>query len=244
MKKINNKYPIAVVTYKRKEIKTLDYLNGFKNVFVFVENKECLEMVDKKYREKYKFVITNTQNLPQKRNFIMDYFFKDGQSFVFCDDDIDGIYKKKDNKLVKLDCEGVYNLIKMGFETAVEYKTNFWGVYPVVNAFYMQDKITKCGFIITSFCGLLPSDIRIDEKYIFKNDYYLSAKSIVKNGCIVRFDNYCVDAKHYNKTGGLSEFRNDELEKKCCDYLISEFPFLFIRNKKRKNQVLMKNIVR
>ncbi len=234
------KYPIAIVTYKRPIIKTIEYLKGLKNnITIFVENNECKNII--KAYSGYKTAITNTKGISAKRNFILDYYGK-GNKIIFCDDDIDFIAISKNKQLAPLNTTQLKEFINHAFNSTEHLGAKLWGVNPVPNPFYMRNTISTQAFCITTFCGVIIDDARFNEKLKFKDDYGFTAENIAYYRKIVRFNNYCVKAEHYNKLGGLSEYRNNVDEKNDCEYLIRKYPYLYRLNPKRENQILMRKI--
>lgn len=242
----NNNYPIAIPTMGRPEVTTIKNLGlDPRNVYLFVNDKSEYRIY-KRANPKCNVVNTKSSGIARARNWILEYF--NGLPVVMCDDDIKGIFKlnpfgkERKDKLVKLNPKEVQQLIKIGFKACNEYNTKLWGVYPIKNHFFMSPKIKPAGFIIGTFSGVIadPKNINFDEAMPLKEDYDFTCKHVAMYKKVIRFDNHCVEAVHYNNKGGCQNYRNHDKELKACEILLERYPQWVKLNTKRPGEVLLK----
>ena len=100
-------YKIAIPSYKRPEVikqKTLKMLEEHNipdsKITIFVADNEEYEIYKKSLNKRYEIVI-GVQTIGEQRNFIERYY-KEGTQLVMFDDDLDGIFVKKENTLVPI----------------------------------------------------------------------------------------------------------------------------------------------
>jgi hypothetical protein len=236
-------YPIAIRAYDRIEIPTIELLEKTKYpIHIFIENEMLLANLPRKYK-KHKIIITNTKGLTEKTNFIMNYY-PQNTDILICNDDVKNIKKLGKNKLEVMNIREIEKLIEKGFEYMNETGAKLWGLYPVANWFYMEEKFSYCAFIVGNFWGIkTDSRIKADINVMCKEDHTILAENIKYFGKALRFDMYCADSPCYNPKG-MSEYRTEEKEKKECDYLLKKYPYLFKKNNRRKNQLLVRNILK
>ena len=207
-------------------------------IYIFVDTQKEFDDY-KKHNPGIEIVLTNKKGIQNVRNFILDYF-NPGEKIVTMCDDVKGVFKAKDKKFIELTPKELDKFILEGFNECEKYGTKLWGVYPIKNTFYMSDKIGKTNFIIGTFSGIIVSDIRHDKELILKEDYDFTIKHILKFKKVLRFNNYCVQAKHYTNKGGAVDYRNDDSERISINRLIELYPEYVKENPKRKNEILLK----
>lgn len=235
-----SEYAIAIPSRNRAEkVTTLQAFEGLDiDRYIFVNDEKEKEEYEK-HNKGVKVISCFTSGITNVRNFMLDYF-SEGKKIVTLCDDVDGVYKAVEGKLVKLTPQELHALIIEGFRLAELNKTKLWGVYPVSNAFYMDDKFSPDGFVIGTFSGIIVSDIRHDSQMILKEDYDFTIKHVQKFKRIVRFNNYCVKAKHYSNKGGCVDYRTTEAEQKSIARLKEMYPEIIKDNPRRPNEILLK----
>lgn len=233
-------YTVAIPTRGRAgKVTTISILPDNIRVCLFVNTEqEKAEYSQHDYKRPVDIIVSNKQGITKNRNFMLDYFGNDKHIVTMCDD-VDGVFRLSYGKLAILSPEQLDSFIKKGFELCIKNNTKLWGCYPVPNAFYMSEKITGNGFIIGTFSGIIVSDIRHDENLILKEDYDFTIKHILKYKKAVRFNNYCVKAKHYSNKGGCVDYRNDEAEQSSIRILKENYPLYVRDNPRRKNEILL-----
>lgn len=231
-------YEVAIPSRGRAEtLSTVELLKGLPaNITIFVDEKEDAE----KYAKHHdcKIVETGTSGITKARNFILDYY-KEGTNVVMLDDDLRGIKTMVGSKLKALDFSQVDTLIRTGFNACVKWNTKLFGIYPIPNAFFMSRSISVNTFIIGTFTGVIVGDLRYDEDLELKEDYDFTLKHILKYKRAIRFNNFCVDAKHYSNAGGCKDRRDADLEQRCVQKLLALYPAFIRINPKRSNEILL-----
>lgn len=244
-------YRIAIPSYKRYDIllkKTLKMLqenNISANLIdIFVgdeeEKQKYFEILPKNFYDK---LIIGRKGVPDFRLAIRDYY--DENTKILCiDDDIEEVHVLKNNKLeVVTDLE---KYIIQAFKECEYNNCHLWGVYPVDNDFYMNDKIsTNLKFIFGGFFGLI--NIHDKETYVTlneKDDYERSIKFFIKDNAVIRLNFLSLKTKCYVSPGGMEYFRTKEKVQKAVDSLVSRYPFYVFKNDKRKSgyaEILLKD---
>ena len=240
---------IAIPSHNRTNITTLELLSEFprEDIYIFVNDEEQRN----KYKEVHKFlnvIQSNTKGIQQARNYILDFFGNDTEVLML-DDDIEkfltlegGVKNFKiQKKLNEMTNTQVKEFVEKGFEVARKNNVKLWGIYPVENPFYMSAKLDNKGFIIGSFSGIIVDDIRMDNNLQLKEDYDYTLQHIIKNKKVMRYNNYTMKIKHYSNAGGVVDLRNEkqDMEQRCCDYLLKKYPFFLKANPKRENELLI-----
>jgi len=238
-------HKIAIPTKNRYD----NYLNTLRllanrslfDVYLFVDDESQLD----KYRETHpheKIIVANTSGIQNVRNYIYDFFGKGARIITMCDD-VEGVYRlvgKGGQAFTEVLEQDLYDLIANGFELCEKNKTKLWGVYPMKNDFYMSHSISNNGFIIGTFSGIIISDIRNSLELACKEDYEFTLEHILKYKKVVRFNNYCVKAKHYTNKGGVVGEGREEKDRHACQFLMAKYPHYVRLNPTRENEILLK----
>lgn len=217
-----NDYVIAIPSYDRPEIlkdKTLKTLlsQGIKpnNIDIFVANKD----EEKRYKEiidksQYNKIIVGVKGLLEQRNFINKYY-PVGKYIVEIDDDVEGIFKKKNNvktdkTLIRINLD---TFIKKAYDILKEKNLHIWGILPVFNPYFMYNTITTdLRYIVGAFFGLIN---RHDKDIMLKlesdkEDVERTILYYKKDGGVVRFNNILIKTKYYGEGGLQSEYGDKE----------------------------------
>tara|TARA_R110002126_G_scaffold130402_1_gene273653 strand:+ start:846 stop:1685 length:840 start_codon:yes stop_codon:yes gene_type:complete len=256
-------FVIAIPTYNRPQklirqtLKLLieKYTIDIDLIFIFVENKEQYNLYyDALQTSKYKqyeptYVITNTEGIGHKRNYIRNYF-PDNTKVVMMDDDIEKILfleegnglnerqERASNKSVEL--EDLWSMINLNFITAEEEGCSMWGVCLFDNAYFMKKEHSiNLKYIGGTLQGIIVNDIskniRVDINQF--EDYEFSILHFIKEGKCLRFNNIGLVSKYYSEDGGICS-HSGGLEKRMeeayenATYLLLEYPnFLNIYEK-------------
>ena len=107
----------------------------------------------------------------------------------------------------------------------------------------MNNKIHNKAFIAGAFCGIINNSLRYDDTLDVKEDFDYMLKSYIKYGKVMRFNNITAEIKRYSNKGGCSAIRANKkknVESKCCKRLLKMYPDHLMKNKKRKNELLIK----
>jgi hypothetical protein len=229
-------YVVAIPSYNRsnevvkKTLKTLNDGGISKNlIYIFVANNNEL----KKYEENvpknlYGKIVVGKLGIANQRIFIKHYF-KENQQVVSIDDDVEALFKMTNTepaKLVKI--TNVDKFFKDAFDRLKKEKLFIWGIYPVRNPFFMQNKVTTgLKFIIGALYGFIvrkTSELEPSINAEGKEDYEQSILYYKKDGGVLRYNNVTIKTKFLAK-GGLGEDRF-AMNKKAAEYLKKTYPEL------------------
>jgi len=244
-------YTVVIPSYKRasaikdKTLRVLQDQNIPKeriNIFVASESEKAEY---EKENPDYK-IIVGVIGLVQQRNFIQNYF-PVGTFLFSMDDDVESLSILHDNKLRPLsDLESV---ITLGFSECQKHSARLFSIYPVHNAFFMKQKITKdFKFCIGSCFGMINpgSEILNPSPDGCKEDYLRTILFWIADRSIIRINYVAHKTCYGGGTGGLQECGREQRLKKeraAVKYLLDEYPDLVRLNTKRKSlfpEVLLK----
>lgn len=230
-------YKVAIPSYKRAEpllTKTLPTLIKGKvkssNIFIFVADKEEKEIYEKAIpKHMYHKIVIGVPGITKQRIFIKNYF-KEGDYVVSIDDDVEGLFRLKGDKLTKI--TNIDAFFKDAYKMLKKEKLFLWGIYPVMNPFFMKTKkkvTTSLKFIIGVLHGyIVRKDKKLDPstKIRSKSDYEQSILFYKKDGGVLRFNDVGAKTKFLAK-GGLGEIdKRFELNKQSGEYLQKTYPDL------------------
>lgn len=233
-KGVSKDYIVAIPSYNRPDVisqKTLKTLSEggvpAKQVYIFVANKvEEKRYLDAVPKNLYGKIVVGKIGITHQRRFIIKYF-PEGQSIVSVDDDVEGLFLRKSDKvLAKVpDVHGFFNA---AFDRLKKEHLYIWGVYPVQNPFFMKDTVTTdLKFIIGTVFGFInrhSKTIQPSPTIAEKEDYEQSIKYFIKDGGVLRYNNIAFKAKKHSP-GGLGETAGRlEANKFAADYLSKTYP--------------------
>ena len=208
-------------TLRKKSLAVLQYYGvPLEKIFIFVAPDEvaAYQSAFPSYQ-----VIPGALGLAANRNAVTAFFPPDKPLFCM-DDDIKGYYVSKENKIKRLD--NLDMMIRRGFEEAHQAGASLWGIFPVQNAKWMKNSITK-GLTFCYGCtfGLFnKKDIQICSD--FKEDFERCLKFYTRDKIIIRL-NWVSPGQSYCKgKGGLSDTRSLDKEKQGCEELLALYPDL------------------
>ena len=226
-------YQIAIPSYKRPETikkKTLRVLSEYNidpnRITIFVANGEELEAyTNSLLGTPYQKLVVGVPTIGAQRNFIERYY-PEGTRLMMFDDDIEEVQVKiseqKLGRVVDLEKE----IIQQGFEECEKANAKTFGIYAASNAYFMKDRIyTKLCYIIASMFGVIIE--HSDDLARVTNhgeDYEYSIRQYIKNGSVVRLDNYTVKSNYYKEDGGLQTIRTKEYVYESIKTIADMFP--------------------
>lgn len=233
-------YIVAIPSFNRHiEIvnKTLKMLHdgGVPNniIYIFVTREE--EDVYRNFiPDNYKIVV-GKKGITEQRKFIVNYF-PENQFIVSIDDDVEGLFKKQKDILEKV--IDLNEFFLRAFEVLKLNDLYIWGIYPVFNPFFMKDKITTdLKFIIGTLYGFInrkTDEILPSSNITEKEDYEQSIKYFIKDGGVVRFNDFTVKSKKHSVGGlGITKKRI-EANLIAVEYLLNKYP-KYVSSFKRAN---------
>lgn len=225
----------AVPTYKRaktfanKTLKTLRS-NGIddKDIYCFLsdasERDEYISELQKVSASPN--VINSVKTLAGNRNFIVNYF-PEGTKIVWCDDDLERIMFRKDEKTL-VECLNFKEHIEDAFNACVEENSYIWGIYAASNPYFMKDNIGKGLYYIIGSCyGTI--NRHSDVAYVSledKEDFERTLKYYSNDNVVLRLNYLTVDSAYYKEAGGMQETRTEERIDSSAKFLEVKYPDL------------------
>jgi hypothetical protein len=223
-------YKIAIPSYKRPEIikqKTLSLLKKYNidnnKITIFVADEDEEKIYRQSLKNEYK-IIVGVHTIGEQRNFIEKYY-KEGNRVMMFDDDLDGVYIKKENKLELIkDLEK--DFIVKGFEECVKNKANLFGLYAAANAYFMKYRIYKklCYIPGGVFGVIINHDSFLNRVTNHGEDYEYSIRQYIKNRILIRFDYITIKSKFFKEKGGLQTIRTKKYIFNSIHKIYNMFP--------------------
>lgn len=223
-------YQIAIPTYQRYNIvkdKTLAFLDKHN----IPKDRITIFVADEIEKEEYQKVIgdynivVGVKGLVHQRNFIEQFYYKQGDYVVSLDDDIVDV-KQKTGDQTMISIESFYDLIEKAYSLLLKNNAYHWGLYPVQNPFFMKYTTrTNLSFIIANLFGVIvQNEESLKRVCETRMDYEYTIRQYIKNKKIIRIDYLTAITKMIAK-GGLEEYRKDNsVYEKDVDKLVSIFP--------------------
>jgi hypothetical protein len=236
-------YRIAIASHKRPErlkketLSLLERAGISKDIIdIYIDFDEEKDYV--KVLPNYGLHLHNTKGLKDIRTMISKKY-KQGDYVVFMDDDIKNIIHFEDKKKYNKNDNNLKDLIKIGFENCEKENCGLWGCCPFDNPFFGNQEVsTKLKFIIQAVCGAIINHEAEERSYSTIEDYERTIKYFLKDGKVVRVNNYGLDTKIY-ADGGLNEYRNFENKEQDIKDLCSKYPDMVkITYKKKKGEII------
>ena len=247
-------YKIAIPSYKREKTITNKTLNILikhhinpKDVYIFLadenQKQNYLPYLPKEFHDR--IILNHCYGIKDVRNFMNDYF-DEGEKILFMDDDLKDVLYLKNNKLESI--ENLDLFIKLAFDLCYEKNCNIFSVYPVENAYFMDNSIKRgLIYMMGGFMGVFNRKnlkVSVCDKEDFERSilYFLDSPY----GCL-RFNNVCCKTKGYTGIGGMNSFdRSYDTILKACDILLKKYPkycSLNLKKKSNKPEIKLKNII-
>jgi len=221
---------VAIPSYNRHDRISKMTLQTLRNggfpmdrVTVFVANEEQRRL----YASCGAKLEISAPGIVPSRNFIHQAYPK-GTRVVSLDDDIRSIVRATSPKKVS-EIQFLESFFEQCFDAASAYKTKVWGGYPVLNPYFMKNRVSYgLKFIIGHMYGFVsdPSFPKIDDIYVAKHDYVVSIYAYKLYGGALRFDDVGCRTNMYKEPGGLQDFRTAELQRVNMEALLRDFPGL------------------
>jgi hypothetical protein len=157
------------------------------------------------------------------------------------DDDIQGLWILNGNDYSLLPPEQFVPTVEKMFKQLEDHKYNMFGIYPTKCKMYQKQSpevSTNLKFCIGHFFGVINKKVITDIDY--KEDYQRSIEYSLRDGGVLRFNRVCAFTK-FGIAGGVNKSakeRHDIYEKEIT-YLLSKYPLIINRNKKRPAEILL-----
>lgn len=236
-------YRIAIASHKRPEKLKKETLSLLERAGISKDIIDIyIDFTEKDDYEKvlpnYGFHLHNTKELKNIRTMIAKKY-KEGDYVVFMDDDIKNIIHFEDKKKYNKNDNNLKDLIKIGFENCEKENAGLWGCCPYDNPFFGNQEVsTKLKYIIQACCGAIINHEAEERSYTTIEDFERTLKYFMKDGKVVRVNNYGLDTKYY-ADGGLNDYRNFENKEHDIIDLCSKYPDMVkIKYKKTKGEII------
>lgn len=212
-------YKIAIPSYKRSKTikeKTLKILEKYNidplRVTIFVADEEEEKLYKESLKDtNYNNFVVGVLGIGPQRNFIERYY-PEGTYLIMLDDDISDILKKITDKEMKSIDNFEEEIIYKGFDECIKNKAKLFGIYAVANPFFMKERVkTDLSFIIALMMGIIVehSDDLVRQTNHGEDQEY-SIRQYIKNGSVVRLDNFTVKTFYAKEQGGMQLIRTKE----------------------------------
>lgn len=230
---------IVIASFKRAKIlyeTTLELLlrlnvDIIKDVEIVVETEE----MKKEYLEtipfKLKIIVSNTDGLKGKRNFIRNYYQyeTDYEYILSMDDDIKDILNIEGKSITENEW---IKLVETGFEECEKNGAYIWSLTPSDNSFFYKDSISyNLKTMIGAFQGIIiDRDMEpIQTEFNQYEDLDFSIQHFLRDKKVVKLNMCGLKTKYFNPKGGLGEWyggndKRKEAQDKDAEKLINKYP--------------------
>jgi hypothetical protein len=236
---------IAVPSYKRAGIcrdKTLAILRMLQvppeKITIFVaDGAEYAEYHNTLQPGTYREIVVGEPGMGAIRRYIQRHY-EEGEAVLSIDDDIAGFYKKQDDKHYReMRAEEFHMMVRLGFWSCKQAECRLWGIYPVLNALFMKNRVrVGLTYIVGAFWGCINSHdpslyVTLDDK----EDFERTLKFFQKDGAVVRLEAYSLKTAYYTTRGGMQTTRTPERIDQSARELVNRYPALTKLNLKKKS---------
>lgn len=239
-------YKIAIPSFKREKTlvkKTLKYLIDDckelqSNIYIFVADEDEAKRYGKEILDaRYGLcrLVVGVHTLMGQRNFIQ-YYFPENTYVINFDDDVDGLFYANEKKLHLL--TNLRPVIEHGYKSMLYHSTAIFGVYPVANHFFMDERTTtELKYIVGCFWGcIIKHDKALEVELEDKEDFERSIKYFIKFKKVIRINSICVKTNYYKEPGGMQVTRTPKRVDDSAKYLIEKYPAYCVLNTAKKNK--------
>lgn len=234
-------FQIAIPSHERVDTLkkyTIEFLRscgvGRSNVTIFVNDSREASLYKNAFKG-YRVVNCEAKGIGEIRNFIATYY-PEGTQVLSIDDDIKYVVRRND-KYTSARFTQLNWLVNKGFSLCKEHGTEMWGIYPIVNPYFMREGYSKdLKYIIAALYGTISNhDSFLQVTMDDKEDYERSIKYYLKFGSIIRINDIGVKTSYYTEPGGLQTYRTKQTVAKNAFILSQRYPQLCSLNLKKKS---------
>ena len=200
---------------------TLPLLKGFADkgvpINICVRDEDFKDYEYLHHNEEYNTYLRKVSSkigIGEKRAYITNVLAKEDKVdyILQMDDDISSVI---DGNGEALSPEEIYSLVISIADELEERDAYYGGIAPYENSFYYKNTITETlKYVIGAFQVIRISDrkpISVDYKHF--EDYIYCMEYFLRDGKIIRLNNYGIKTKYFNPVGGICEYY-DGLEKR------------------------------
>jgi hypothetical protein len=152
------------------------------------------------------------------------------------DDDIADLFERVDDK-TKRPVEDLHGFVVGAFKKCKETGFKLWGIYPVLNPFFMSDGVTTDLRYIIGCCWGCENrrdpafSVTLDDK----EDFERTIKYYLADGGILRFSGVAPATNYYGEPGGMQVERTEDRVTKSARILVERYPDLCTLNLTKKS---------
>ena len=216
----------------QKTLKTLHVAGFTDTITIVVPHEEMVDYVKALEHSPVSYVLIGSPKglVPQRRT--ARDLFPEGQKMVFIDDDILGIRIRLNNK--KPHVQNIHLTVKIFFEALDATVSLLWGVYPMANAMFMDDRVSVGNqYIVGAFYGII-NDPRFPEPETDHEceDWDRQLREQSAGRPPLRFNYIGIDTRYFLNPGGIQ--RDPATRTGTVQMLIDRHPDL-VKMKTRKD---------
>jgi len=159
-----------------------------------------------------------------------------GTELAFIDDDISRVVRRVDAKTLA-DVTDIDAMFVSGFRDMHACGATLWGVYPVMNPYFMRQRVTHdLRYVIACLFGMRVTGkphemVVLDDK----EDYERSIRHYLADGTVCRQDFISMQTSYYKEPGGLQLSRTHERIRLSAEWLAKNYPDLCTMNTGKKS---------
>ena len=228
-----DQYQIAIPSYKRPHLirsKVLAFLERQnvppKKVTIFVANEKERELYQEALKDcRYQNLVVGKPGIMEIRNFIRGHY-KENTPVVSLDDDLADIMELDGEKIRPIADGSLEKLIFLGFNAAREQNAYLWGISNTMNPFYMSETIKVGLYFIHGqvFGNVIRHSLDLMVTTDMKEDRERCVQHFIKDGRVVRLDNYGPKADYNTLEGGQESVRSLKNQEDSAKHLVSKYP--------------------
>lgn len=235
----------AIPSYKRPDNQAaMKWLNslGFTRAEIVIgtQTKEDYEEYSRRYSGGARITYRPGSCIADNKNALLEVCA--GRRIVMLSDAVKRICKlRKSGKAEPVTGKAeLLMLLERNFRIADQEGAAFWGLYPVMNDFFMSDSYTVDNLIMGCCMGF-PAGTRqrFRREFRVKEDWDISLRAIDAGEHTVRFNDMAFDRRHKIK-GGCQELwraKGDAVNVQACRMLLKEHPDLCKPHATREHEI-------
>lgn len=161
--------------------------------------------------------VSSKMGIGEKRAYITNVLAKEDKVdyIIQLDDDLQSVVNMAGANLYP---DQIYSLVLSIIEHLEKTDAYYGGIAPYDNSFYFKNTITDTlKYVIGAFQVIRISNRKpISVSYKHFEDYIYCMEYFLRDGKIIRFNNYGIKTKYFNPVGGICEYYGG-IEKRMAD---------------------------
>ena len=240
-----SKYIFAIPSYKRPDNQAaMKWLNslGFTraDIVVGTQTRTDYEEYKRLHGENARITFRPGNCIADNKNALLDVCA--GYRVVMLSDAVKRICRlAPSGKTVPIESKSeLLMIIDRNFRIAQQEGAVLWGLYPVCNAFFMDNTYTVNNLIMGCCMGFFEDNtMRFRREFRVKEDWEISLRAIDCGQRVVRFNDAAFDRRHKIKGGchDMWKAQGDAVNARACRMLLKEHPNLCKPHATRQNEI-------